>query len=223
MRFLKKSDRQSVRFTTLMLLLVLLVAVSASIRARRIGKLPYLEHLDDTAVTIDGTDYKLRDLAFYLAYQEMSTQEQAKIYDLKQPNKYWNIHTNGSFIRTESKDAAMEAAVHDVIFYQMALADGLTLTAEETVYMENQKLDFWNDLEEYGQRRLGVSQEELNDTFLHMALAQKKQALLADENGVDYREYNKTGEQYQEILAEHTYTVNESLWDRLNFGKIIIP
>ncbi len=55
-----------------------------------------------------------------------------------------------------------------------------------------------------------------------MALAQKMQQTLADTEGVDYREYNVDGDMYQELLKEHTFKINESLWKRLNFGKIIV-
>ena len=113
-------------------------------------------------------------------------------------------------------------AVHDEIFYQMADKNQIELNQKETEYMENQKLDFWNDLEEEGQTRLGVSFEEISDTFEHMALAQKMQQTLADTEGVDYREYNVDGDMYQELLKEHTFKINESLWKRLNFGKIIV-
>ena len=170
----------------------------------------------------DEKEYAFRDLAFYLAYQEMTTEKQAEVYDLKQPVKYWNIHTNGVFVRAEAKKMAMEMAVHDEIFYQMADKNQIELNQKETEYMENQKLDFWNDLEEEGQTRLGVSFEEISDTFEHMALAQKMQQTLADTEGVDYREYNVDGDMYQELLKEHTFKINESLWKRLNFGKIIV-
>ncbi len=217
-----KEKRQSVMFLVIMVLLFIAVAAASWIRAGSIGKIDYGEHLDDVAVTIDGQSYKFRDLAFYLAYQEKNTQEQARVYDLEHTNKYWNLHTNGSFIRIEAKNLAMDMAVHDVIFYQMALEDELWLTKEETDYAENQNNDFWNDLEEEGQKRLGVSEEEISRTFEHMALAQKEQQLLADSKGVDYREYNVEGSMYQELLQEHIYEINEKLWDRLNFGNIIL-
>ncbi len=218
----KLQVRESTMFTTIMLVLVAAVAISSWVRAHRIGKISYLEHLEDTAVTIDGTEYKFRDLAFYLAHQEMVIQEQARIYDFKHTSKYWNVHANGSFVRLEGRDQAMEMAVHDVIFYRMALEHEIRLTPQETEYMENQKMDFWNDLEEEGQARLGVSKEEIDEVFYHMALAQKQQEILADEEGVDYREYNADGSAYQKLLEEHTYEINESLWERLNFGKIVV-
>ena len=95
------------------------------------------------------------------------------------------------------------------------------MTAEETSYMENQKIDFWNDIEE-GRERLGVSEEEVEETFRKIALAQKRQQILAEEMGVDKEEYDIKGDMYQELLEDHTYQINETLWKRLNFGNITI-
>ena len=66
----------------------------------------------------------------------------------------------------------MDMAVHDVIFYRMAEEEELSLSEDEKQYVENKSDDFWNDLEEEGQKRLGVSKGEIDDTFLHMGLAQ---------------------------------------------------
>lgn len=219
---LPKRRRQSAVVAVFMFALFAAVILSVWIRAKRMEKIPYLDHLDDVAVTIDGTEYLFRDMAFYLAYQERMTEEQAKAYDLKNPSRYWNLHTNGSFIRLEARDAAMDMLVHDVLFYQMAMERGLSLSSEEMEYMENQEADFWSDLEEEGQERIGVSREEISRAFDRMGLAQKAQQIFADEAGVDFREYNMNGSLYQKLMQEHEYKVNEALWERLNFGNITI-
>lgn len=217
-----KSRREAVKTTAFMLFLAASVILSLWIRAKKMEKIPYLAHLDDVAVTIDGTEYLFRDMAFYLARQEQVTEEQARAYDLEHPSRYWNLHTNGSFIRLEAKDAAMDMMAHDVLFFEMATERGLSLSSEETEYVENQEMDFWYDLEDEGQERLGVSKEEIGRTIYRMGLAQKAQQVLADETGVDYREYNVSGSYYQELLQKHEYKVNEALWERLNFGSITL-
>ena len=158
----------------------------------------------------------------YLAYQEQEIAAQAKVYDLEHSEKYWNAHTNGQFIRVAGKYAAMDMAVHDIIFYEMAKQAGTSLSEQERDFVRNQKLDLWNDLEEEGQARLGVSEAEIGALFERMALAQKQQQIYADAQGVDLREYNMNGSRYAELLKEHTYEVNEKLWKRLNFGNITI-
>lgn len=217
----KKDGRQNLQYTAVLLILLGAVFIAVSYRIKSLERISFAEHLDDTAVTVDGTEYKFRDLAVYLASKEQEVQEQAKAYDLKQTSKYWNAHTNGSFIRIEAKDTAMETVVHDVIFYRMAEEQSIRLTQEEAVFVENQKIDFWNDLEEEGQERLGVSYEEIEETFRRMALAQKAQQRLADQEGVDCSEYYFNGESYQKLLGGHEYKINTKLWKRLNFGNII--
>ena len=53
----------------------------------------YNEHLEDVAVNVNGKELTLRDMAFYVAYEEMNVEKQALVYDSDNPNKYWNIHT----------------------------------------------------------------------------------------------------------------------------------
>ena len=50
-------------------------------------------HLKDNAIKVDGSIYTLEDVAFYIAYEEMTVEKDALIYDPDDPNKYWNIHT----------------------------------------------------------------------------------------------------------------------------------
>jgi hypothetical protein len=178
--------------------------------------------MDEVVLTVDDREYKLRDLAFYLAYEEMIINGQAKVYSLDNTKKYWNIHTNGSFLRVAGRDTAMEQAIHDAIFYQMAEDEGVELTEDEWTYMENQEMDFWSDLEDEGREGLGITEEELKEVFRQMALAQKEQQALADEEGVDYREYNSKGTRYEALLEQHTYQYNKKLWKRLNFGNITV-
>lgn len=63
----------------------------------------YNEHLDDVAVIVNGKELTLRDMAFYVAYEEMNVEKQALVYDSDNPNKYWNIHTNGEFVRVAAR------------------------------------------------------------------------------------------------------------------------
>lgn len=87
----------------------------------------YNEHLDDVAVTVNGKELTLRDMAFYVAFEEMNVEKQALVYDSGNPNKYWNIHTNGEFVRVTARKAAMSMAIHDEIFYEMAKKRALHL------------------------------------------------------------------------------------------------
>lgn len=215
-------NRQVLKFLLLVGIFIVIAGTAAVYRAQHIGKVSYLEYLDTEIVTIDEETYPLRALAFYIAYQEKMVEEQARIYDLENVNDYWNLRSKHSFLRLESKDIAIRMMIHDTLFYAMAEETGLVLTKEEENYLLNQKMDFWNDLEEEGQKRIGVSEEEIEEVFYQMALAQKQQQLFADEQGVDYREYNIKGDYYAAFLEEHDYQINEKLWERLDFGNITL-
>ena len=97
----------------------------------------YNEHLEDVAVNVNGKELTLRDMAFYVAYEEMNVEKQALVYDSDNPNKYWNIHTNGEFVRVAARKAAMSMAIHDEIFYEMAKKESITLTDDEKAALKN--------------------------------------------------------------------------------------
>ena len=46
-------------------------------------------------------------------------------------------------------------AVHDEIFYQMAVAEGMKLDVTEQEYLENDESDFWSDLRDWQREQLG--------------------------------------------------------------------
>lgn len=216
-------DRQQVKKFLLVISLFTIVAGAASVyRSTQIGALEYIEHLDDEIAVINDKTYPLRDIAVYIGYQEMQVEEQAKVYDLEDTNKYWNVRGKNAMIRTAARETTLDMFIHDIIFYEMAVENNIELTAEEQCYMENQQMDFWSDLEDEGQERIGIVKEEIEEQFYRMALAQKMQQQLADNEGVDYREYTIGGDSYDRLLESNTCKINEELWKRLRFGNIVL-
>lgn len=208
------------RFTAVLLLIVVLMGGTGA--ARRIDYLVYSDSLDETAVIVDGTELTLRDLAFYILYEENLVEEEAFIYDPSDLSRYWKIHTNGTYIRLEAKEAAMNMAVHDQIFYELAQKEGVVLSEEEAAYAANTQADFWSDLKEGTLEKLGVSRQTLDESMGKIALAQKYQFLLAEINGVEASEYDVGGEKYQQLLKEHSYKIKADVWDRVHFGSITV-
>ena len=123
----------------------------------------------------------LKDIAFYVAYEEKTVQEQAILYNPDNPRQYWNVYTDGQFVKLTAKQAALDMAVHDEIFYQMAVAEGMKLDVTEQEYLENDESDFWSDLTDWQREQLGIS-----------------------------------------LLSEHEYSVNEKVWDRVEFGSVTL-
>ena len=202
-----------IRFT-IILVLILIVVIAFSFQSKEKKEyLVYNEALDKTAVTVDDVSLTLKDIAFYVAYEEKTVQEQAILYNPDNPRQYWNVYTDGQFVKLTAKQAALDMAVHDEIFYQMAVAEGLTLDAAS---------DFWSDLEDWQKEQLGISEEELDSEMEKIALADKYQSIYAEMNQKEYEAYNFNGEAYEALLSEHEYSVNEKVWDRVDFGSVTL-
>lgn len=214
--------RKKLRVTLVLLTLVAMLAVAARQDRIRKKELVFAEALDVVAITVDEVELTLRDIAVYVAYQEKTVQKDAVIYDYEKPHKYWNTYTNQYFVRSLAEKAVYNMAIHDEIFYQMALKEGLSLDEREEAYLFNEQQDFLMDLSEEQRMRLGVSEEELLDSMRKIALANKAQSILAQSNGLYYEDYDYTGAVYELLLDEHKVKVDESVWDRIAVGNITV-
>ncbi len=187
------------------------------------AKLNYQEHLEDTAVTVDAEEITFQDLAFYILYEEGKIEEQARIYNPDYTKDYWNLHTNDTFIQLEAKEVVLGMAVHDHLFYQMAVAEGMdTLTDEEEQELEYRTTDFWEDLLDIQWEKLPCSEETINEQIRLAAIAEKYQNYLAEELGPSQAAYKYDGYYYQQIMEQHQVETNDKLWDRLVLGDITL-
>ena len=89
-------------------------------------------------------------------------------------------------------------------------------------YLENDESDFWSDLEDWQREQLGISEEELDSEMEKIALADKYQSIYAQMHQKEYEAYNFNGEAYEALLSEHKYSVNEKVWDRVDFGSVTL-
>ena len=214
--------KRKLRVTVVLLVLVVMLAIAARQDRLRKQELIYAKSLDVVAVTVDDVELTLRDIAVYVAYQEKTVQKDAVVYDYEKPHKYWNTYTNQYFVRSLAEKAVRNMAIHDEIFYQMALEEGLSLDEREEAYLLNEQQDFLMDLSNEQMERLGVTEEELCESMRKIALANKCQSILAQSNGLYYEDYNYTGAVYELILAEHKVKMDESVWDRISVGNITV-
>lgn len=216
-----KASKNRLRLLAAVILMgvVICVPCGCGIRQRTIV---FSEHLDDTVLRLDGQKYPLRKLAFYIAYEEQTVQEQALLYDANDPNKYWNAHINGHFVRVRAREEAMNFAIHDFIFYNLAQELDMELDQEEIGYAAAQAEDFWMDLGETGQQRLGITQDELTEDLLHMALAQKYQQLYAAMQGVPEEDCDVDGIVYGQLLEKHSYKITDSVWEGISMGRVTL-
>lgn len=185
--------------------------------------LVFRDSLDKVVVTVDGKDLTIKEIAFYVAYEETTIEEQAYVYDPEDTGAYWKLHIDGQFIRVAGKQAALDMAIHDEIFYELAQKEGLTLSEEEQVALNNKESDFWLDLTDEQKEKLGVTEDQIKETITHLALAEKYQNFLAEQSVDDsYDSYSISGENYQKILDEHSVKVRDKVWDKIDFGSIVV-
>ena len=52
---------------------------------------------------MDDVSLTLKDIAFYVAYEEKTVQEQAILYNPDNPRQYWNVYTDGQFVKLTAK------------------------------------------------------------------------------------------------------------------------
>lgn len=65
--------------------------------------LVYRESLDEVAAQINGEKLTLRDMAFYVGYEEYQIQQEALVYDPDDPNRYWSMRVEGGFMNAVAR------------------------------------------------------------------------------------------------------------------------
>ena len=208
--------------TVVLLIAVVLTGFIAYRHRIQNSKITYKDHLDDVVVQVNDQKLTLKDAAYYVAYEEKTVEEQAVVYDSDNTNKYWNLHIDGEFVRVAASNAVVNLLIHDEIFYEMAVDDGIELTQEDIDAYENSESDFWSDLTDWQREQLGISEEELDSEMEKIALADKYQSIYAQMHQKEYEAYNFNGEAYEALLSEHEYSVNEKVWDRVEFGSVTL-
>ena len=152
--------------------------------------LVYRESLDEVAAQINDETLTLRDMAFYVGYEEYQIQQEALVYDPDDPNRYWSMRVEGGFMNAVARKNAMQMALHDELFYQMAMEEGITLDDNDQKHMDNKLEDFWEDLTE---RQL---------------------------HNRTYDDYAYMEDSYQKLLKKQKYKVNDKVWNRVSFGNV---
>ena len=183
----------------------------------------YPESLDMVVATVGEEDITLREFALYVAYQENEVQQQANVYDPEDTRRYWNVHTDGVYISHAARNEAMSMAIHDELFYQLALELNVALTEEERVILQNDVEDFWFDLtDDNKEERLGIRKEDIYTAMEKIAYAQKAQYICAGIDGVDYADYDYHEEVFIDFLSDYEYEVKDRVLNRLDFGDITL-
>lgn len=220
----KKTPSKKRKIITILVIIVIVIAVViVCVRAfKNREAFVFSEHLDDVAATINGESLLYRDLSFYVLYEEMQGEKEARVYNPESSKDWWNSYVNGKFVSVTARETAMDMAVHDRIMYDLAKKDNITLTSEEENQVAMTQSDFWEDLFDEQKKNLPVSKEEINEQIKRIAIGEKYQNKLAKEKGVNSFEYNYDGYLYKQMLDSDYKVKIDDNYDKLVFGEITI-
>ena len=186
-------------------------------------KIVYSQSLDLVAAQINGEDLTLRDLAFYVAYEENQVEQQALAYNCEDTSRYWNMRTDHTYIRIAARNAAIQMALHDELFYQMAQQEEIRLSEQEEELLATSVADFWADLtDDEKENMLGIEYEDIAESMEKMAYAQKMQFIYSQLNNTDYETYDFSTDTYAAMLEEQDYKIYEDVWGRVDFGNVTL-
>ena len=211
------------KVTVILLIITIITGVIAVENRTNREDIVYYEALDKVVAVVEGEEITLRDFAVYVAHQEAQVQEQAIVYDPDDTRKYWNVHTDGTYISHAARNEAMSMAIHDELFYQLSKEFDIDFSEEEMQILENDVEDFWNDLvDEEKEKRLGITKEDVYNTMYKIAVSQKSQMIFAKMHGVDYEDFDFYEEEFLAFLENYEYKVDDSVLNRIDFGDVTL-
>lgn len=211
------------KVTLILLVLTVITGIIAADTRKNRTDIVYPESLDLVVATVEGVDITLRDFAVYVAHQEAEVQEQALVYDAEDTRKYWNMHTDGTFISHLARNEAMSMAIHDELFYQLSLDLNITLSENEMQILENDVDDFWNDLQdEEKEKALGITREDVYNTMYKIACSQKSQIIYAKMRNLSNEDLDFYEEEFLAFLEEYEYKVYDRVLNRIDFGDVTL-
>jgi hypothetical protein len=209
---------------TLILFIAALTIVAQTGKGEKRGEsLVYADSLDRVAAEVNGEELTLREVAFYVAYEEAVVEEEALVYDSENPSRYWNARVEGGFVWAVARKSIIQMAIHDEIFCRMAEKDGLSLTASEKNKAGLKARDIWDDLcDRDGEEGLGVTEDDIKETSERAALAEKYQEIYAEMNDLSYEDLEFTGEAYEKLLEKQDYSIDEEVWNKVGIGTVTV-
>lgn len=215
--------KQSWIFTIILLLIIVGISIGSSWQTKQRQQLVYTESLDKVAASVNGTKLTLREIAFYVAYEEAEVEKQAFAYDAEHPKKYWGIRLNKTYVYAAARNAVIQMAIHDEVFYEMAMQEEIELTDDEKQTLEDRTNEFWQDLVEDGKNvLLGVQEADIAETMRRIAYAEKYQSIYAQMKEASYEDYDFSGDAYTRLLEKQDYSINKNVVKRLGVGSITL-
>lgn len=212
-------------YVIITLMVVFLVAVTGCNFGKKKEAYKVKEHLDDVVLTINDTDFTLRDIGYYIINGESAVEAQALIYSPDNPEEYWNKHTNGIFIKVQAKQAAIDSFTRDALLAMAAQEQNISLTAEEEEQCKEAVQSALEQLNSYQKTETGIDETTLGEAMEKAFLGGKYVEYRLENDGTDdytADDWNVEGICYEGLTSQYKIKVNNKVWDQVDFGNVTI-
>ena len=225
----KKKKTKDLSKWYLIAIVAIIISVAAFFGIRSENKknnaFVFQDNLEENVITIDDTNIKLKEAAYYIMVIESNVNEFAIEYNTENPFAYWNVYlnnvTNSNFLRTEAKQNALDACIRDGIYYKEAMKKGIELDEKEKKQCTEDANSQYKILTGKQQQ---VTSYELSDMYriiLKIAIIKKYMSILMDE-GYTEEELDFGGEYYEDVKSGYNIEINNDIWDEVKLGKLTI-
>lgn len=187
----------------------------------------YEDSLEKTAVFFDGGEIKLRELSYYFMIEEEAVNETALIYNPEKPLEYWGLYIDNKFVSDEARNTAVNFCIRDVLYSQYAKEEGMSLSDEELLELENNANQMFRDLTEK-QAKLKLTKEDICVAMQRNELADKFVIKSASDNELSMTEevlsayYGLNSKFFKEAKIKRNVKVDEELLDNVRMGTLTI-
>lgn len=218
------------------IILINIALVAFAICGKLLSRFDYEDHLDEMVISIDDNAVTLREFGYYIYEIEAFVQNQALLYDPENPKHWWNTHfsagVDSQFVCDYAKKVAINTCIMDEIYSQEAMAAGIVLSSEEEAKAESEAREMLSGMKKEQLEATGLSGELILKIKKKHTLASKyAQYLVENRDLTGYSSalqarqelVNWDGEYYQEeILPNHTVTMNDKVLNKITLGRITV-
>ena len=188
----------------------------------------YEEHLNDIVVTVGNQPVTLREFGYYIFKMEKQVQEQALIYNSKDPMDYWNTHLSASldsgYIFEYAWDYALADCICDLTFSQRAQEEGYSLSEDGYRQAKIQAEEFYT--------MLSTEQIEKTGLTMDLLIMIEERRLLVQSYTNSFMEENELSGYVDNIMEcisgnnsmvmESEVVCNEDMKNNIRMGTITV-
>lgn len=225
--------RLSNKKTIIAIIIANVMLVLFAIGGKMLTRFDYEDHLDDTVISVDGTDITLREFGYYIYMIESFVQNQALLYDPENPKHWWNTHfsagPDSQFVCDYAKKVALNTCICDQIYYEEAVKSGIGPEEALTSQTIGEARALYLNMTPLQLEATGLDEELIIEMHNRHVIASKyAKKLSGEQNFIKYDKepdelLNWDGEYYQEeILPKHEVTISDKILRKITLGKITV-